>query len=273
MINLKGRNRFMDVLLFILFVVCLVALVIGLVKPGVVVRWGAEEKKNRKSVLKYYGIGTLVFFILFSVNVSNSTTTNNTASKSASATITAQDQAIKDKKVAADLDAKIIALGNVNYLTLDKLADVNSIRTEYNDTLTTTQKKLVTKLETLTTAEKKITDLQATELQKVEYYDTGITYNQLSRTPDSYEGQNVKFTGTVIQVMEDNGKTDLRIAVDGNYDTILLVVYDSSITSIRVLENDTVTIKGVSQGLYTYESTLGGNITMPLVNADILTIS
>src|SRR5699024_863073 len=36
-------------------------------------------------------------------------------------------------------------------------------------------------------------------------YDTGITYDQLARTPDDYEGEKVKFSGKVLQVMEGNG--------------------------------------------------------------------
>jgi membrane protein involved in colicin uptake len=77
-------------------------------------------------------------------------------------------------------------------------------------------------------------------------YNTGITYSQLARTPDKYKGKKVKFTGTVIQVMEGSGETQLRVAVNDNYDRILLVSYDSNITSTRVLEDDTVTLKGVN---------------------------
>ncbi|MBR3325756.1 MAG: hypothetical protein IKG22_00325, partial [Atopobiaceae bacterium] len=37
---------------------------------------------------------------------------------------------------------------------------------------------------------------------------------------------------------------------------------------IRSLEDDEITIYGVSKGLYTYKSTLGGNITIPLVGIE-----
>ena len=33
-------------------------------------------------------------------------------------------------------------------------------------------------------------------------YDTGITYEQLARTPNEYNGEKVKFSGKVIQVIE-----------------------------------------------------------------------
>jgi uncharacterized membrane protein YcgQ (UPF0703/DUF1980 family) len=104
-------------------------------------------------------------------------------------------------------------------------------------------------------------------------YDTGITYNQIARTPDQYKNKKVKFTGKVIQVMESENEINLRIAVNDNYDNVLLVAYLPGITSTRVLENDHVTIKGVSQGLYTYKSTLGGNITIPLVLVNSIAIN
>ena len=66
-----------------------------------------------------------------------------------------------------------------------------------------------------------------------------------------------------MQVIEGDGETQLRIAVNGNYDTILFAAYKSNISSTRVLENDNVTVRGVSAGLITYKSTMGGNISIP----------
>jgi hypothetical protein len=99
-------------------------------------------------------------------------------------------------------------------------------------------------------------------------YDTGITYEQLARTPDSYKGMKVKFYGKVIQVVEGDNQTDLRIEINDNSDNVLYVTYDPKISPIRILQNDHVNIKGVSQGIYTYESTLGGSISIPLVTVD-----
>lgn len=96
-------------------------------------------------------------------------------------------------------------------------------------------------------------------------YETGITYNQLARTPDEYEGKLVKFYGEVIQMIYDPEITEMRLAVNGNYDTILYCGYDPSIVSSRVLEDDYITIYGQSIGLISYESTMGGQITIPAV--------
>ena len=105
----------------------------------------------------------------------------------------------------------------------------------------------------------------AREAEEAQGYETGITYDQLARTPDDYTGKKVKFYGKVIQVMEGDDEVTIRLAVDGNYDTVLLGAYDSSIVSSRVLEDDFITIYGVSGGLYSYESTMGAKITIPSV--------
>ena len=115
-------------------------------------------------------------------------------------------------------------------------------------------------------AKKKAEEEEAKRLAEEEAkkgYDTGITYNQIARTPDEYKGKKVKFRGKVIQVMEGDGEVQIRLAVGGDYDKIIYGVYDSSIVSSRVLEDDNITIMGLSAGLLTYQSTMGGEITIP----------
>lgn len=99
-------------------------------------------------------------------------------------------------------------------------------------------------------------------------YDTGITYDQLARTPDQFKGEKVKLKGKVVQVMEGTGKTQIRLAVGSNYDTILFGEFDTSIVTSRVLENDVVTVMGTSTGILTYKSTMGGNISIPGVSIE-----
>lgn len=112
----------------------------------------------------------------------------------------------------------------------------------------------------------------AEEAEANKGYETGITYNQLARTPDDYEGKKVKFTGKVVQMMDGGAEINLRVAVNSDYDLILFVYYPSSLTKTRVLENDIITLYGVSEGLYTYKSTMGGNITIPLIKVEKIEI-
>ena len=79
-------------------------------------------------------------------------------------------------------------------------------------------------------------------------YDTGITYDQLARTPDDFYGDKVKFYGKVIQVMEGDGETQVRIAVNDDYDKIIFGIYDSYIVDSRILEDDLITVMGTSDG-------------------------
>ena len=104
-----------------------------------------------------------------------------------------------------------------------------------------------------------------------------IPYEDLARTPDSYIGQYVKFTGEIVQVIDDGTSATYRINVtQGDYglwkDTVL-VTYDYQDNQSRFLEDDIVTFYGTSTGLYTYQSTMGGNITIPSVVAGYIDLN
>lgn len=103
-------------------------------------------------------------------------------------------------------------------------------------------------------------------------YETGINYSQVARNPDDYILKLGKFRGKVVQVIEGSSHDNLRVAVGGNYDNMLLVEYDPSNLAQRILENDEVTIYGTNMGIYSYESTLGATISIPSMLADKIDI-
>lgn len=117
-------------------------------------------------------------------------------------------------------------------------------------------------------AEKLASEKKKKEEEEKKGYDTGITYSQLARTPDDYLAKKVKFSGKVVQVMEDGDSVGIRLAVDGDYDNIILGTFDSSIISERILEDDYITVYGLSAGIYTYESTMGASISVPSMTID-----
>lgn len=186
----------MDNLMLILFLVCLICLVIGIIKPRIVVRWGSQEKRNRKNVLKYYGIGLIISFILFVAFIPKNSNTQTVATQD-----TANEQ---DDKIG---------------------------------------------------------------------YDTGITYDQLARTPDDYKGKKAKFTGKVVQVIDGDNETALRVAVDDNSKQMLFVTYKNNIIDKRILGEDHITVSGKSKGLYKYDSTMGGQISIPSMSAEKIEIN
>jgi len=57
----------LDVLFFLLTFLSFIGLIIGLIKPDKVIKWG--EKKTRKQVALTYGIAIFVFFILFVISI------------------------------------------------------------------------------------------------------------------------------------------------------------------------------------------------------------
>lgn len=109
---------------------------------------------------------------------------------------------------------------------------------------------------------------------KPEDYES-VSYKSIARTPDDYVGMKIKFSGKVIQVLEGDGDTiNLRVATDDSYGDVVLVIFNQSIMGgTHVLEDDQITFYGIYRGTYTYESTMGGHITVPAVNADRIDIN
>lgn len=105
-----------------------------------------------------------------------------------------------------------------------------------------------------------------------------IAYDDLARNPDKYKGQSFVFTGEVIQVVEPNyGNTVyLRINVTkGKYtwsDTIFAEV-ELPKSADRILEDDIITIYGDCEGLYTYESITGTQVSVPSIKIRFFDIS
>lgn len=106
-------------------------------------------------------------------------------------------------------------------------------------------------------------------------YTDKITYEMLARTPEQYINSRVKFTGTVTQIVtvKDYGYSGFRMAVDNDSNQNLLVVYETDIIDFNLLENDNVTIYAGYIGPFSYESTLGGTITVPEVCAVMIDLN
>ena len=141
------------------------------------------------------------------------------------------------------------------------------------DELTTEDdyKEVTTEVTEATTATKKKTKKES---YKKENWNPQITYSQLARTPDDYVGNKITFEGKVIQVSESSYSDTvyLRVATSDDYNKVMLIEYDSSILSSRILEDDEIRFYGTSTGLYTYESTLGKSVTIPAATVEHITI-
>ncbi|MCO5389418.1 hypothetical protein [Enterococcus faecium] len=99
-------------------------------------------------------------------------------------------------------------------------------------------------------------------------YNTGITYDTLTRTPDEHIGNKVTLSGEIVQVIEGDDASQYLMAVDQDYDKMVLIEVPTDQLSSRILENDLITIYGVSQGTIDYESTIWGTNTVPAITVD-----
>ena len=140
----------------------------------------------------------------------------------------------------------------------------NTVKEDY-DTVKSKYDKIQEKLEEIEAEKKR----KAEEKAEKEKYNTGLTYNQLNRNPDDYVGEYVKFSGEVIQVSEGLFSDVWRLNVNGNYNqTLYLTVPSSLTTNNRVVEDDWVTIYGVSEGIETYTTIFGASVSIPSVSVD-----
>lgn len=104
-------------------------------------------------------------------------------------------------------------------------------------------------------------------------YDSAVDYNAWNH--DQLEkNKAIQITGTVVQNIPGSYTQQLRVAIDDNYDKMVLVSIPKSYYKQNILaEDDNITINGIAKGITTYESTLGGEITIPYMTADNYTIN
>lgn len=103
-------------------------------------------------------------------------------------------------------------------------------------------------------------------------------YKAVARNPNDYNGKFAKFTGQVVQVEEVWNSDVLRVNVTkGEYgtwsDTIYVDYTPKSDSESRILENDVVTIYGKLDGIKTYTTVLGSNVSIPYLKAEYVDIS
>lgn len=91
-----------------------------------------------------------------------------------------------------------------------------------------------------------------------------LSYNELARYDKKYMYSLIKWSGRVLQVIEgDNGDVEYRIAEGSNVSNVMYCYYTRDEDEARILEGDYITVYGLSDGLYTYESVGSGYLTIP----------
>jgi len=199
----------------LLFLLSGVALVLGIIKPNLVIRLSEIEKRNRKNVLKYYGIIMVLFFILVGATACGSQSVNSKTTQSKTQLAVATDQ---EKATAVD---KLIAdLGDPTAITLENASIVQIARAEY-DTLTDSQKKLVTNYNTLTSAESQLVALDKAVKEKEQQESSASTANGKL---------NVHFidVGQADSILIQQGNQSMLVDAGNNADNTLVKNYVSA---------------------------------------------
>lgn len=126
--------------------------------------------------------------------------------------------------------------------------------------------------------EKEKEELKEKEEKEFKAKCKSYTYQEMARNPGKFKGTNVKLTGEVVQVLYGTSSVDLRVNItkEGTYSTYytdtVYVTYYPEEGEDRVLEDDIITIYGTAQGDYSYTSTIGAQVTLPLIYGKYITI-
>lgn len=99
-------------------------------------------------------------------------------------------------------------------------------------------------------------------------YNPELTYEDLARNPDENLLKRVTFEGKIIQVMQGDESSQYRLAANGDYNNVFLLEISNDQLDQRILDDDYIRFYGMFMGEITYESALGGNITVPGVLVD-----
>lgn len=101
---------------------------------------------------------------------------------------------------------------------------------------------------------------------------TQINYQDFARHESLHKDEKIVVTGKVLQVVESSRRNTVRLAVGSDSDMVIYLTVDPGLSDIRVLEDDKITVRGTSTGLYTYSSTRGGEITIPSASVESITV-
>lgn len=102
-------------------------------------------------------------------------------------------------------------------------------------------------------------------------YET-LDYSAIERNPDKYIGRMVTFSGRVIQVIE--GWFDsVTLRIEESNGNTWYATYTHKDGEDRILEHDQITCYGTCNGVKSYTTILGNQVTLPSVKMDFFTMN
>ena len=220
--------------------IAMVALIIGLIKPSLVIRWG--ETRNRWRVLLVYGVALIVLSLA--------------------------SQAVAPPEVKAKQEQE------------KAIAAQQKLEKEQAEAQAKLQKKQEEKLKEEQKQQDKIAKEKQKEqeanMQVLNYKQNAqqIPYNMLVRTPEKYKKSVVAYRGQVGNIINESDKSQtfsLDVVGDG---TFVVVEFARQKQDDRVLPGDVLIAYGEFRGVEEYSNTAtGAPVYMPLIKAKYLEAS
>lgn len=281
----------MLVLISIMLLISLVGLVVGIIKPELVLRWVKESDNiNRKNVVKYFGLS---FLILFIVGLAITPSTDTVANKNTDDTSHISEEVVEEVEEAEEEkeEEEVYKMEDKGMETLSKpyseLTDyeksfVEEVEKKLDKVVEEDREKVSTELSRLITerdeyerqekekaeAEKqaRLEEEQARlEKEKAERYETGITWEDIARDKDGLIGSYVRLSGKVIQVIDGDEIVQCRLAVNNSYDKVVLVEILRDTLDKNILEDDLIVVEGMSMGNMKYTTVMGAERSIPAI--------
>lgn len=282
----------------ILFFVAIIGLGVGLIKPELAMKWNKDEtKRTRKNVLKYFGIASVVLFVLVGITPDGEYKSEKTDPVVADDVEEIEDTEEEEEVFWEITDANLTTLEKA-YTDLDSVERTFVAHTELNfddieegdrkDTVRTHLDRMAEERAEFQRVEQAEKDAKAEEermakekqdeidrLAKIEAekekYNTGITWKDMARDKDGRMGEFVKFKGKILQVMSGSGYMQYRMAVNSDYDAVILIEIQDELLDSNIIEDDIITIEGMSMGNTEYTTVMGAKKSIPAIVVDRFT--
>lgn len=202
-----------------------------------------REKNKRSGFLKWFMIAFVGLMFIGALNSEDSDTTTTTTDN-------------ETEKVSSEVEESV--------QVEESLAEEKEAKEE--------EERLAKEKEEEERLEQESIEAEEEWQEELDNARTDVTYDNLMRTPDDYLGQIVQLSGTVIQTNTGDGIVQQRVALNDNYDQVVLIEYPENLPEVRLLDDDYITFTGMAFGTITYETVLGSTLEIPSIIVERISV-
>lgn len=115
---------------------------------------------------------------------------------------------------------------------------------------------------------KKEAEEKAKKEAEAKKYETGITWEDMARDKNGKIGNYARLSGKILQVINGDGYNQYRMAVNSDYDKVILIQISKTMLDTNILEDDLITVEGMCTGNISYKTVLGAENTIPSLSVN-----